>query len=368
MDTINDFKNDQISRLLEEAYSDVLKELLNILNEKQSVCVCLTGNDTFLCETLMRMALEEYEAKTFRDIAKSNDYLEADRHGQIKVSNIRDIIAFSALRSEFLKHKYIIISDIHRANNISENSLLKLFEEPPNDTVIITWTNSYYSLLSTIRSRLFKLEVKKRIIKSDESENEEWRWLSGDDLRFFTYSLSFPPEEKSYISQTVRKNSFEDNLKDYCLLCGGSLPGWMETFTLNPYAWRELMGFFLAESLIVSCYEGENLLISDFTSEIQKNIKGMNVSDFFSTFFRVMLGKLTRMIYDTVILEFGNDWENIGYTYMNAKYFKLKKTLDIDGLNNFIRWCEKISGMEKMTVNPDLSLKVFDIMLRRVFK
>lgn len=71
---------------------------------------------------------------------------------QIKLEQTRQIEQFVQLR-QLGRARTIIIDSAHRLNPQSSNALLKLFEEPPQNTYIFLITQSPNSLLATIRSR-----------------------------------------------------------------------------------------------------------------------------------------------------------------------------------------------------------------------
>lgn len=55
--------------------------------------------------------------------------------------------------------KVAIISNAHLMQTSAQNAILKTFEEPPKDTLIIMLTNSLSALLPTILSRAYKLNI-----------------------------------------------------------------------------------------------------------------------------------------------------------------------------------------------------------------
>jgi DNA polymerase-3 subunit gamma/tau len=55
--------------------------------------------------------------------------------------------------------KVFVVCDFADANAVSQNKLLKLLEEPPQNVVFLLGTTSAYSVLSTVLSRVEKLEI-----------------------------------------------------------------------------------------------------------------------------------------------------------------------------------------------------------------
>lgn len=55
--------------------------------------------------------------------------------------------------------KVAVISNAHLMQSSAQNAILKTFEEPPKDTLIIMLTNSLSALLPTILSRAYKISI-----------------------------------------------------------------------------------------------------------------------------------------------------------------------------------------------------------------
>jgi len=361
-------ENDNIKESISTVYSDIILKFKNILAEKGSVSICLTGKDDYLSEKIMEIVLEEHENLPYRHIMGSNDFIHSEKEGQLKVSNIRDLIAFSEFSAETLSHKYIIINRLERANNVSENSLLKLLEEPPNDTVIVTYTGSYYSLLNTVRSRLFRIEIPQRNLPLIPGRTEEWQWIASNNLNFYFDTLTINPEDQKYINDTLRNSDLENSFSDLSVICSGKSPEWTEIYPFKNDTWKELISFFISEKIITAQLNGsQKLLISNYQDAISKNIKRISSTEFYAVFFRLILKKIVRMLLDIALLKNSKNWENRGYTRMNLNLFESKKYVDIIHVKEFIEWCEKVAGMEKMVVNPDLTFRTFDILFNKIF-
>lgn len=79
----------------------------------------------------------------------------------VRVSGVRALSEWIYQGSVFGNGKVAIISNAHMMNESSSNALLKTFEEPPKDTLIILLTKSFESLPATILSRAFKIQIPK---------------------------------------------------------------------------------------------------------------------------------------------------------------------------------------------------------------
>jgi DNA polymerase-3 subunit delta' len=73
------------------------------------------------------------------------------------VDQIREIIQFLSLKSQYAGYKLVVISPADKMNINAANSLLKTLEEPPQDTILILITEKPARLPATIRSRCQKI-------------------------------------------------------------------------------------------------------------------------------------------------------------------------------------------------------------------
>ncbi|MFH0733887.1 MAG: hypothetical protein V1773_05235 [bacterium] len=76
----------------------------------------------------------------------------------IKISSIREINQFTSLMFDDLNYRLIAIIDAHLMSTESQNALLKNLEEPPEGIIFILFTTDDNLLLSTIRSRCWKVQ------------------------------------------------------------------------------------------------------------------------------------------------------------------------------------------------------------------
>jgi hypothetical protein len=93
--------------------------------------------------------------------------LESEK--QIGIPDIKNAQSSVYLKPVKSKEKALIISAIQGLTIEAQNALLKLLEEPPNNTIIILLVESVDSVLPTIRSRCKIIELK---TKADENESE----------------------------------------------------------------------------------------------------------------------------------------------------------------------------------------------------
>jgi DNA polymerase-3 subunit delta' len=88
-----------------------------------------------------------------------------NKQGSIFVRDASDILQKMSLKSYEAPYKVIIIWMAERLNEPASNKLLKTFEEPPENTIIILIAERYELLLPTVRSRSQLLRIPKIAIK-----------------------------------------------------------------------------------------------------------------------------------------------------------------------------------------------------------
>ncbi len=73
--------------------------------------------------------------------------------GDIKVSQIRDLLSFLQIARHYSAFKTVLIRDADAMNRAAANSLLKMLEEPPANTVMVLTSRHPFRLPATVRSR-----------------------------------------------------------------------------------------------------------------------------------------------------------------------------------------------------------------------
>ncbi len=107
--------------------------------------------------------------------------LAKDAVAKILIDNMRDVKQFVSLKIHSARHRVILISEADRMNEAASNSILKLLEEPPPQTILILTTSRINQLLPTIVSRCqvvsfgplqaqdIEEELKRRGVKEDQA-------------------------------------------------------------------------------------------------------------------------------------------------------------------------------------------------------
>jgi len=100
------------------------------------------------------------------DIDRFLEEIKADfilRKDEIKIDDINEIKQKAYIAD---KNKKLIVLAAEKFNVFAQNALLKLIEEPPKNVDFLIVTNSKYTLLDTILSRVF---LEKKIFENEDS-------------------------------------------------------------------------------------------------------------------------------------------------------------------------------------------------------
>ena len=138
------------------------KQLLQFIDDPSN-CLLLVGKNGS-----GKLSLANYLVNTIlgtsKTIKNGIDYIViSPNDGLISIENIRDINTFLRLKTvgESTFRRAVIIEHAEAMPTGAQNALLKLIEEPPEDTLIIMTVDSKNSLLPTVLSRLKQIDIKK---------------------------------------------------------------------------------------------------------------------------------------------------------------------------------------------------------------
>lgn len=233
-------------------------------------CETLEGDFCDTCSTCRRI-----ERLTYSDLEILDD------PNGIKVDTIRELAYKSSSTSYEGRRKIFILKDIQKMKKEAGNSLLKLIEEPPENSFFILLSSSL-NILPTIKSRSILVKIKKRnaeelevdqftydfflgnssdIKKYKESslditkaepygnigiylkkygETEEFQYKVGiyKALRDFINSRHYlAHQEKIYFAEEIAKGTTDRNLQrkiiEYVIAVTGDLRGLEERLTLK---------------------------------------------------------------------------------------------------------------------------------------
>ncbi|WP_448584191.1 DNA polymerase III subunit [Thermocrinis sp.] len=116
-------------------------------------------------------SIPEEKLKVFGESSSGKDvflYLQGDHPDficvkpektEIKVDQIRAVKDFVYIKPALSNKKVVLIQGAETMNPYAQNALLKVLEEPPNDTFFILVCSNINKILPTIKSRCFLLEI-----------------------------------------------------------------------------------------------------------------------------------------------------------------------------------------------------------------
>jgi len=133
------------------------------------------------------------------DFQKAVSELDADERIEVKELKIEDIEKIKNIAYMASREKRTILIAAEKYPPVSQNALLKLLEEPPQNVDFILLAKSKYSLLETIKSRLplekreYKTELRNSIDITTLSNDKILELLKGDyeteELKAMIYDI-----------------------------------------------------------------------------------------------------------------------------------------------------------------------------------
>ena len=372
-------KSTFIEDKIKERYKKELINLFSLADSKQIPAICLSGNDRTLLFFFMKLFLSAYEERNYREIINSNDFYEIVSNSQsVKIDDIRKMIKFSTLKKEHLKHKYSVIQNIENANIYAQNSLLKVIEEPGHDTLFLCTSCAYETLLNTIKSRLFRINIPNKPLKElDAFFCDEIRWLgqiSFDVL--LDFSQLSKVEQKQYIS-TIRQQTLYQITEELVKSCGEYELEYKAGITFQRNSLKQLYALIFIEKMISdvifhSSEEVQNLIIS-FKSLINKKslYKGSHeitsTTSFNNAFFKVLFSITEMIIYIMMNFQEGMLLGNISYTHLTKLCLNLPHIIKKNNIYNYIRFLEEIKNINQLSLNSELLMINYIILTQKIF-
>ncbi|MCL2295009.1 MAG: hypothetical protein FWC36_09120 [Spirochaetes bacterium] len=217
----------------------------------------------------------------------------------IPVDQIRKV-SYWVRFSGYGNKKIIIIENAENMNDSSRNALLKILEEPPNNTFFILLTCRPGEIIPTIKSRLRKYEITERSIQENKTVIER---IFKEETRIFTGI-------KEYLDSTIP-----------------------ETALLKK----------AAKQFIVSLYDSNNEHIG-LPQEIKTILKSQ-FSEYYPAFLSEILNLSRELLHNSDFIN--NNPENIAF---------IKK------INTFVN--ESYKGFEKLNINHELLTESMFLELR----
>ena len=143
------------------------------------------------------------------DIDRFLEETKADfviRKDEIKIDDVNEIKQKAYIAD---KHSKLIVLAAEKFNIYAQNALLKLIEEPPKGVDFLIVTNSKYTLLDTILSRVF---LEKKIF--EKSSNIEIKTITNDYiLELLTSDLEKKDIKELLYNIVKQKDLNEEQMK-----------------------------------------------------------------------------------------------------------------------------------------------------------
>ena len=118
---------------------------------KKLICTNSKGSESY-CGDCQNCSW--FDSQSHPDLFAINNSSLEETKSIVNIDLIRELKVFFELSSHQKNGKKVaVIYDAHQMNLAASNALLKILEEPPNDSVIILTTSGLSSLLPTIKSR-----------------------------------------------------------------------------------------------------------------------------------------------------------------------------------------------------------------------
>ena len=114
--------------------------------------LCVAEHDSYACGNCKTCLL--FKAGSHPDFYH---IVPEDDGKQIKVEDVRNLINYIYLSSQYSKYKIVLINPADAMNKSASNALLKTLEEPPDDVIMILVSSQPARLAVTIRSRCQRL-------------------------------------------------------------------------------------------------------------------------------------------------------------------------------------------------------------------
>lgn len=127
------------------------------------------------CYKMMDNVLVDYNVKRpTRALRRERGTEIRSSKSSIKIEDVREMIEDIYLKPNEAKRKFWVLEDVHTMEERMLNSLLKVLEEPPGDSVVVLTADSPDDLLPTVVSRCRQVKMLR------PGQNELAGWLSSE--------------------------------------------------------------------------------------------------------------------------------------------------------------------------------------------
>lgn len=363
--------------IIAKNYNDQLEKIVLLVESEEIPSICLVGEDNRIVDLIIVYFIEMYEKGEFPIISNSNDYYEIDKQGDpIKIDDIRELIGFSTLKKEKLRNKYTIIKNIETANIYAQNSLLKIIEEPSQETLFICTTNSFESLLSTVKSRLFRIDIPTKIVTGfKDNFSEELRWVARYSIDILEEFSPLDKSDQNHLIKRMREQSLKELFFSYADSCVDIRIDLDDGFSISGKSARKLYSLIIVEKIIASILdktEDVNQLIFETKSIMSKKHKkahaaNLSAATFNGYFFKELFSTTQRVLYAILIFSIGNLTGSVAYTNLIELCLEKKPKLNIESYHPYMKFLESVKNMKQISLNAELLLTNFLLRTKKIF-
>ncbi|GAB6189496.1 hypothetical protein JCM30566_12360 [Marinitoga arctica] len=316
--------------------------MITILDKIQNFkgnSICLVNQDKYILYNTV---------ENLKNKINTNDIFEIiPKDGNIKIQDIRDMQEFLLYKPNFSDYKLVIIHEIDKMTQQAANASLKVLEEPPEFSIIIGTTSRWYNLLSTIRSRLYKIVLPNpNIIEIIKNKYPEYyinlSFSIKNDFECAYYILENQENAKKLLDLVKNFSSLDNNdLIKYLISENTDI----ESKILKYESFFELIKRFEKLNLI----EIQNIIdkILSYKNKLNDKLKTIK-----------FLAKLFLAVYhDAFIYSLTSYWKE--FYSLNMVYFfgMAEFELDFQQIYDNVQWCENITKSNISNFNFDLTIQ-----------
>ncbi|MFL3876374.1 DNA polymerase III subunit delta' [Wolbachia endosymbiont of Trichogramma kaykai] len=147
--------------------------------------------------------------KNYDEVALDLHIVEGDTIGMEKVREMKNFLHLSPIQSEY---KIAIIDSLESMTNNAKNAILKILEEPPQNSKILIISHKPYDIQTTIRCRCFQLNLLP--LTYDETKQVVSSQCKSD-TKIFSEIITLFPGTPGLIINAINSGAYESHKNFY---------------------------------------------------------------------------------------------------------------------------------------------------------